>query len=158
LQRYLLALIVAARNYQHLPDAGSRRRIRWVVASLITACVPYVGIIFAFRVADWISEPTYRLLYPIAFLAMPAIPASIATAVWKEQLFDIRVLVRRGLQYLLARTALRTLIALPIALLPLSIVSHPNRTVAQILTQGYGSGSCSTGFSSLTPWASSTVT
>jgi len=59
-------------------------------------------------------------------------------AVWKEQLFDVRVLVRRGLQYLFARAALRALLALPIALLAFSIVSHPNRTVAQILTQGSG--------------------
>ena len=48
---------------------------------------------------------------------MLAIPASVAAAVWKEQLFDIRVLVRRGLQYLFARAALRTLLVLPIALL-----------------------------------------
>jgi eukaryotic-like serine/threonine-protein kinase len=64
--------------------------------------------------------------------------ASIATAVWKEQLFDVRVVVRRGLQYLFARAALRTLLALPIALLVFSIVSNPNRTVAEILTQGSG--------------------
>ena len=44
---------------------------------------------------------------PIGFLAMICIPASIAMVVWQEQLFDIRVLVRRGLQYLFARTALR---------------------------------------------------
>jgi hypothetical protein len=134
----MLALVVAARNYRYLPDPGSRRRIRWVVASLITACVPFVAIIVAFRVAEWISEPTYRFLYPITFLAMLAIPASIATAVWKDQLFDVRVLVRRGLQYLFARAALRTLLVLPILLLAVSIVSNPNRTVAQILTQGSG--------------------
>ena len=76
--------------------------------------------------------------YPLTFLAMLCIPASIAAAVWKEQLFDVRVLVRRGLQYLFARAALRTLLALPIALLVFSIFSNPNRTVAQILTQGSG--------------------
>ena len=59
-------------------------------------------------------------------------------AVWKEQLFDIRVLVRRGLQYLFARAALRTLFALPIVLLAFSIFSNPNRTIGQILTQGAG--------------------
>jgi hypothetical protein len=69
---------------------------------------------------------------------MLAIPASIVAAVWKEQLFDIRVLVRRGIQYLLARTALRALLALPIALLVISIFSNPNRTIAQILTEGSG--------------------
>jgi hypothetical protein len=133
----MLALVVAARTYQHLPDRGSRRRSRWVMASLITACGP-VGITFAFETTAWVSRATWELVYPLTFLAMLAIPASIATAVWKEQLFDVRVVIRRGLQYLLARAALRTLLALPIALLVFSIVSNPNRTVAEILTQGSG--------------------
>jgi len=66
------------------------------------------------------------------------IPASIVVAVWKEQLFDIKVLVRRGLQYLLARTALRILLVLPFAVLTLSVLSNPNRTLIQILTEGAG--------------------
>ena len=69
---------------------------------------------------------------------MLCIPASIAAAVWKEQLFDIRVLVRRGLQYLFARVALRTLLALPIALLVFSIFWNPNRTVAADPHPGLG--------------------
>ena len=64
-------------------------------------------------------------VYPLTFLAMLAIPASIATAVWKEQLFDVRVIVRRGLQYLFARAALRTLLVLPVALLLFSIFGIP---------------------------------
>ena len=133
----VLALVVAARNYRHLPDPGSRRRIRWVMASLITTFGP-VGTTFVNRPAAWISDPTFQLVYPISFLATLAIPAAIVAAVWKEQLFDVRVLVRRGLQYLFAKVALRTLLALPIALLVLSILLNPNRTIAQILTQGSG--------------------
>ena len=132
----VLALVVAARNYQHLPDPGSRRRVRWVMASLITTCGP-VGMAIAFS-AGLISEATHNFWAPTTYLVALAIPASVATAVWKEQLFDVRVIVRRGLQYLLARAALRTLLALPIALLVVSIVSNPNRTVAEILTQGSG--------------------
>ena len=133
-----LALIVTGRNYMRLHEPGSRRRIRWVVVGLMIGLIPYLSLTVAFRVAGWMSEPTYRFWYPIGFLTMVAIPASIVTAVWKEQLFDVRVLVRRGLQYLLARTALRALLVVPIALLAFSIVSHPDRTVAQILTQGTG--------------------
>ena len=133
----MLALVIAARTYQHLPDRGSRRRSRWVMVSLITACGP-VGITFAFETTAWVSRATWELVYPLTFIAMLTIPASIATAVWQEQLFDVRVVVRRGLQYLLARAALRTLLALPVALLVASIVSNPNRTVAEILTQGSG--------------------
>ena len=75
-----LALIVMARNYQRLRDAGSRRRIRWVVAALMIALIPYMGMLLSFRVADWISESTYRFYLPVSFLAMLCIPTSIAAA------------------------------------------------------------------------------
>src|SRR5262249_24707528 len=133
----MLALVVAVHNYRHLPDPGSRRRSRWVMASLITACDP-VGITFAFVTMPWVSQATWELVYPPTFLAMLAIPASIASAAWKEQLFDVRVIVRRGLQYLFARAALRALLVLPIALLVRSIVRNPDRTLGQMLTQGSG--------------------
>src|SRR5215510_7676101 len=135
---FVLTLIVIVRNYRHLRDRDSRRRIRWVVAGVIIALIPFVGLTFAFNVAGWIRPETYWFYYPLSFLTMLCIPGSIGAAVWKEQLFDIRVLVRRGLQYMFARTALRILLALPIALLAISILSNPNRTVAQILTQGSG--------------------
>ena len=135
----LLAVAVVARNYRRLRDPDSRRRIRLVVAGLITACVPFLVVyVFAYRVFAFIDDGTYRFWYPVTFVAMLCIPASIAAAVWRDQLFDIRVLVRRGLQYLFARAALRTLLGLPIVALALSIFSHPDRTIGQILTQGSG--------------------
>src|SRR5262249_39362889 len=102
------------------------------------AVIPFVGLTLVFSIAEWGNLQLYNTYSPLSFLAMLCIPVSIGAAVWKDQLFDIRVLVRRGLQYLFARTALRILLALPIALLLLSILSNPNRTVAQILTQGSG--------------------
>jgi hypothetical protein len=135
---FVLAIVLTARNYHHMRDRDSRRRIRLVVAGVMIALIPFVGLTFAFNVAEWIRPQTYWLYYPLSFLAMLCIPASIGAAVWKDQLFDIRVLVRRGLQYLFAKVALRTLLALPIALLVFSILLNPNRTIAQILTQGSG--------------------
>src|SRR5262249_18501830 len=90
------------------------------------------------RATGWLTYETYHVYSPTTILALLFIPAAIVMAVWKEQLFDIRVLVRRGLQYLFARAALRTLLALPIVLLVLSILSNPNRAVAEILPQGSG--------------------
>ena len=133
-----LAIVVAARNYSQLRDPDSRRRVRWVVASLVVGCLPYIVVIVLYRVANAISDQAYRFYYPATFLTMLAIPAALAMAVWQEQLFDVRVLVRRGLQYLFARTALRVLLILPIALLLFSIFRNPNRTVGQILTEGAG--------------------
>src|SRR4029453_15766184 len=116
----------------------SRRRIQWVIAGLMIAVIPFVGLTFAFSVAGWGSERTYSIYSPLSFLAMLCIPVSIGSAVWKEQLFDIRVLVRRGLQYLFAKVALRALLVLPSALLVFPIPLNPNPTIAQILTQGSG--------------------
>jgi hypothetical protein len=135
---FVLSVVVTARNYQRLPDPDSRRRIKWVIAGVITAVVPFVGMQLAFNIAEWGSLQTYNTYSPLSFLAMLCIPGSIGAAVWKDQLFDIRVLVRRGLQYLFAKVALRALLVLPIALLLLSIILNPNRTIAQILTQGSG--------------------
>jgi hypothetical protein len=101
----VLALVVTARNYSRLRDPGSRRRIRWVVAALATGCIPYIVVIALFRVANVISDATYRFWYPATFVTMLAIPAAFVMAVLKEQLFDVRVLVRRGLQYLFARSS-----------------------------------------------------
>ena len=133
---FVLSLVVTARSYRRLPDPDSRRRIKWVIAGAMIAVIPFVVLHLAFNVAGWGSVRTYFLYAPLSFLAMACIPVSIGAAVWKEQLFDIRVLVRRGLQYLFARTALRALLALPVALLVFSIFSNPNRTLAQILTEG----------------------
>ena len=131
-----LSIVAATRNYIRLQDPGGRRRIRWVVAALVVGCLPYIVVIVLFRVANAISDPTYRFYYPATFITMVTIPAALAMAVWKEQLFDVRVIVRRGLQYLFARTALRALLALPVVLLLFSILGNPNRTIAQVLTQG----------------------
>jgi GAF domain-containing protein len=135
---FVLSVVVVARNYQRLPDPDSRRRIMWVIAGVMTAVVPFIGMQLAFNIAEWGSPQTYNTYSPLSFLAMLCIPGSIGAAVWKDQLFDIRVLVRRGLRYLFARTALQALLALPIVLLAISILANPNRTIAEILTQGSG--------------------
>lgn len=134
----VLALVVTARNYRRLDSADSRRRIRIVVAALLIAVVPFAIVQGAYRLGA-IGEYTFRSFAgSSSFSLMILIPVALAVAVWKEQLFDIKVLVRRGLQYLLAQTALRVLLVLPIALLLLSIFRNPDRTIAQILTQGAG--------------------
>ena len=133
-----LAILVAVRHYASLRDPGSRRRVRWVVSGLVTGCAPYIVVIVLYRVFGAIADDTYRFWYPATFVTMLAIPAAIATAVWRDQLFDVRVIVRRGLQYLFARTALQGLLALPIALLLFSVFRNPDRTVAEILLQGSG--------------------
>jgi hypothetical protein len=112
----VLAMVVTARNNRRLDSPDSRRRIRLVVAALMIALIPFALVTAAYRFGAINDEIYRRYLGPIAFLLMIGIPLSLAAAVWKEQLFDIKVLVRRGLQYGFARAALGTLLILPIAL------------------------------------------
>jgi eukaryotic-like serine/threonine-protein kinase len=132
-----LALLVMVRNYHRLRDPDSRRRIRWVVAGFAAAIIPLLSFVVAARVG-WISPTTANFFYPLTSVPLLCVPVSIATAIWRDQLFDIKVLVRRGLQYLLARNILRALLFLPSAALALSILRHPDRTIAQTLTEGWG--------------------
>jgi hypothetical protein len=133
-----LQVIVLAWNYRRLRDTGSRRRIRWVVAGFVAAITPLV-MLMALSTADLIESATYYASAPFVSLATLCAPSSIVAAVWKEHLFDIKVLVRRGVQYLLARNALRVLLLVPFAAIALSILRNPNRTVIQLLTEGSSS-------------------
>jgi hypothetical protein len=53
--------------------------------------------------------------------------------------FDIRVVVRRGVQYLLARQALQALAALPVVVLISIVVSNRDQTISELVgrTSGY---------------------
>ena len=61
-----------------------------------------------------------------------AIPLSFAYAIVKHRVFDITVVIRRGLQYLLAKNALRGLLLLPAAGLAYGLVVH-DQPIAQLL-------------------------
>jgi hypothetical protein len=71
-------------------------------------------------------------MYRVANLALIAIPITTAYAVVKHRVFGIRVVVRRGVQYLLARHVLQALLLLPIAGLAYSIAANPNLTFAEV--------------------------
>ena len=63
-------------------------------------------------------------LNALANVATVAIPLSFAYAIVKHRVFDITVVIRRGLQYLLAKNALRGLLLLPAAGLAYGLIVH----------------------------------
>ena len=66
-------------------------------------------------------------------LATVLIPISFGYAIIKHHVFDITFVVRRGLQYLLAKNALRFLLALPIAGLVYGVLVHRDQPIGQLL-------------------------
>lgn len=97
-------LIMLLLNYRRLGDATERRRIRVLVlgfAVIAFITVPLLLAPFAPR-----RFPTLFLPYGLALVSALALPTSFAYAILRHRLFDIRVIIRLGLQYAIARNAL----------------------------------------------------
>jgi hypothetical protein len=99
----LAALVV---NYRRLEEVNERRRLRLIVAGALVSWLPAMWML-----ADYYMPPgpaaavaplpqAIALAFPLFYLAFPV---SLAHAILRHRLFDIRVMVRQGLQYALAR-------------------------------------------------------
>ena len=75
---------------------------------------------------------------PLVNLATVLIPISFGYAIIKHHVFDITFVVRRGLQYLLAKNALRLLLALPMAGLAYGLLAHRDQPIGQLLWTNSG--------------------
>ena len=129
-----LAILAAlARNYRAATDADDRRRMRWLLWGTIVGLTPFV----IFQVIQSVTQ-----LGGIAFslgpyaalanLATTAIPISFGYAIVKHRVFDITVVIRRGLQYLLAKNALRVILVLPMAGLMYGLAMHRDQPLRQL--------------------------
>src|SRR5439155_4122158 len=72
-------------------------------------------------------------LYAAASVGLLAFPVSFAYAILRHRLFDIRVMIRQGLQYAMARGLLLSLVPALGAILGLDLVLHSGLTLAQIM-------------------------
>jgi GAF domain-containing protein len=128
----LATCAVIARNYRRVRQPDQRRRTRWIAASSAVALLPWavVG-------PDLFVLPASAYL-PVTLatnLLILLIPVSFGYAILKHRVFDINVVIRRGLQYLLARNVLRAVLSVPLALLAVTVLAQPQRTVAEVLAQ-----------------------
>jgi hypothetical protein len=127
-------LAAAAYSYRQLTDDNERRRVKWVAYGSTVSLAPQV-VVAIIELAG--SVPAARLVQA-ADAATAGIPLCVAYAVVKHRVFDIRVVVRRGLQYLLATGALQALVAVPLAALIYTIVVNRHRTIAELITESTG--------------------
>ncbi len=129
---YMIAsLIVLAFNYRDATQ-GARRKLRVLLAGWIVGSIP-ISLVTLSLILDlrWFDQYVVAVGL-VAIFALLLIPISFAYAVLRHQVIPVRLIIRRSLQYLLAKNALRILLILPIAGLVISILSNPNRSVADI--------------------------
>ncbi len=131
------ACLVLLRNYRLLMDMDSRRRIRWAVLSF---CFGGISVLLL-RLLQLTSSFTHtrKLDAPIEFVdavttfAGGLIPITLAYAVVKHRVLGIRLTIRRGIQYLLAKNVLRLLLFAPVLIVLVQIVREPNRTLSDLV-------------------------
>jgi len=131
----LAIIAVLARNYRTIADPDARRRLTWVVWGTALAVAPLIvaSLLVAVELARPGRGPITLPWYVNANLATVMIPLSFGYAIIRHRVFDITVVVRRGLQYLLAKNALRVLLFLPVAGLLAGVAMHPDQSVGSLL-------------------------
>ena len=119
-------LAVVARNYGAVQREVDRRRLRWVLWGTVARVDCRFSLSRSSRSLTRIAGTpiNFARWNPLVNLATVVIPISFGYAIIKHHVFDITFVVRRGLQYLLARNALRVLLALPIAGLAYGVLVH----------------------------------
>jgi hypothetical protein len=128
---------VLIRNYRLLADRDSRRRIRWAAASFGLGAISVLSLRlfqFAASIAKTPALETASYVADIVTtIAIALIPVTLAYAVVKHQVLGVRLFIRRGLQYLLAKNVLRLLLLAPALIVLIQIVREPNRSFSDML-------------------------
>ncbi|MBZ5593614.1 MAG: protein kinase [Acidobacteriia bacterium] len=135
----LSACVAIVRNYFITKDPEEHRRARWIVAGTVAGILPYVIVRAIGFAAFMTGNPSEREIdayqFALALAVAPAVLIPIATgyAILKHRLFDINVVIRRSIQYLLAKSVLQFVLALPALAFCYALVTNANRTVADVV-------------------------
>jgi hypothetical protein len=120
---YLGVVLVALPvSYWKLETVTDRRRFRVLVFGALAAMVFYLPRVIGTSLIN-LSPWFYQFfdspyVYMACTVGMLIFPMSFAYAILKQRLFDLRVIIRRGVQYALAR---RVLLAIPVAAIALLV-------------------------------------
>jgi serine/threonine protein kinase len=130
---------VILRNYVLVREPDQRRRIKWIIYGSIVGIVPSVlymvlKLIIPSPGGPVSTEGTLRYLsFMIGNFMTVAIPITLGYAVLKHRVFDIQIVIRRGLQHLFAKQVLRMMLALPLAGLVWTIIVNRNLPLTGVL-------------------------
>ena len=133
---------VILRNYILVKEPDQRRRIKWMIYGSILGILPaalYMVLRLIFPGPNLgpahSTEGTLRYLsFVIGNFMTVAVPISVGYAVLKHRVFDVQIVIRRGLQHLFAKQVLRMILALPLAGLSWTIIVNRNLPLTAILT------------------------
>ena len=127
---------VIARNYVKVRQPDDRRRARWIAFGSLAGILPYMFFKLAVIAMGSLGDPRepitdlYQNLRRVAILAAVMIPAATGYAIYKHRMFDIRVVIRQGVRYILAKSVLQAVLALPALGLLIALIRNAHKTIA----------------------------
>jgi len=131
----LAGAVVMVRNYRRLSSETERRRVRVVLVSSCVGCASG-GIATAYWATSGSADMTAGMFasraLTLGMLPIALVPFSFAYAITRHRLFDITLILRRGLQHALARRFLLSLVPALTLLFLLDLYTHPDRSLSQL--------------------------
>ena len=119
-------------------DSHERRRAKWFLAGFVGGLMPTVIVIVLGAVPPirpWIGAPsTLAWVAPIAWIALASVPITVSYAVLVRRVLPLRVVLRNGLAYLLARGTVLAAFAVPTLLLIAYAYRHRHETIATAMS------------------------
>ncbi|HYI12256.1 MAG TPA: protein kinase [Thermoanaerobaculia bacterium] len=126
------ALVTLAIRFMRTKDVNARRRQKLIFLALLPATATFViGFFGTLFQLGHEFDAAVRLLHMPATVLGSGI---FAYAVIRHRMFNVRVLVRRSLQYAFARNTLLALMSLPVIGLALFLYANRNASLATLLT------------------------
>jgi tRNA A-37 threonylcarbamoyl transferase component Bud32 len=141
---YLGVVLVALPvSYWKLETVTDRRRFRVLVFGALAAMVFYLPRVIGTSLIN-LSPWFYQFfdspyVYMACTLGMLIFPMSFAYAILKQRLFDVRVIIRQGVQYALARRVLLAIPVVAIGLLVGTVVAQGSQPLFSVLKTHAGS-------------------
>lgn len=130
---------VTVRNYRLATAPNQYHRIRLVIFGTLAAVLPNLLVYLVMVVLmprdhfGWNYASPVNLVADLSYLALILLAVTWAYAIFKQQVLDVRVVIRRGVRYLLARNVLSALLALPLVVLIGRIALEAERPLKEIL-------------------------
>lgn len=135
------AILLLVLSYRRA-DEAVKRKLRLILAVVVILGPPHLAWAVLHQVVGW--EQIYILLSTISpdmytwvqagMLSVPAmVYLALAYAIIRHRVIPVSLIIRRTVQYLLAKNALRLLVALPVVGLALTVLANPERTLSEIL-------------------------
>ena len=132
---------VLAANFRRVPDPVHHRRLKWIAYGTVIGLGPlFAEAVLRTTLAaaglGYVSNTaTYQFFYRIGTTAPIVVPIFFGYAIARRRLPGIQVVVRRSVQYLLARNVLRLAMALPVLGLVYTFATNADKTIAEVLLE-----------------------